>query len=162
MFGQVGFNYGAHVRGQSYTPGRWPILSIMILEIEITVRPEDITIQGHDEERLNEVSDFLKSTSTASVQIRDPQPVNTQCNEIEYMTLVAKALVEIRAGQYSKIVASRFVDLGRLVDMPATLLHGCRANTPARGYTLKHGGFQATGFSPELVIAVEKCMVVTE
>jgi len=28
MFGQVGFNYGAHVRGQRYTPGRWPILSI--------------------------------------------------------------------------------------------------------------------------------------
>jgi hypothetical protein len=28
IFGQVGFNYGAHVRGQSYTPGRWPILSI--------------------------------------------------------------------------------------------------------------------------------------
>jgi salicylate synthetase len=28
IFGQVGFNFGAHVRGQSYTPGRWPILSV--------------------------------------------------------------------------------------------------------------------------------------
>jgi salicylate synthetase len=29
IFGQVGFNYGAHARDQSYIPGRWPILSIM-------------------------------------------------------------------------------------------------------------------------------------
>jgi salicylate synthetase len=26
MFGHVGFNYGAHVRGQSYLPGRWDLL----------------------------------------------------------------------------------------------------------------------------------------
>jgi salicylate synthetase len=26
MFGHVGFNYGAHVRGQSYFPGRWDLM----------------------------------------------------------------------------------------------------------------------------------------
>jgi salicylate synthetase len=205
MFGQVGFNYGAHVRGQSYTPGRWPILSIskqsnfclsypellflwarsmsqssnshlvslyyemvcyslglVIPELEITVRPEGIILQGYDEELLTEVCDFLRGTSASSIQIRDTQPVNTQSNEVEYKGLVSKALKEIRAGKYSKVIASRFVDLDKLVDMPATLLHGRRANNPARSYTLNHGGFQATGFSPELVMAFQKGMVVTE
>lgn len=28
IFGQVGFNYGSHVRGQKYTCGKWPIVSL--------------------------------------------------------------------------------------------------------------------------------------
>jgi salicylate synthetase len=36
IFGQVGFNYGAHVRGQKYTPGRWPILSMSKKDISLS------------------------------------------------------------------------------------------------------------------------------
>jgi salicylate synthetase len=134
----------------------------VVPELEITVRPEGITVQGYDEELLTEVCDFLSGTCASSIQVRDPQPVNTQCNEEEYKVLVSKALKEIKAGKYSKIISSRSVDLEKLVDMPSTLLHGRRANNPARSYTLNHGGFQATGFSPELVMALQKGRVVTE
>jgi salicylate synthetase len=161
MFGHVGFNYGAHVRDQSYTPGRWPILSIMVPELDITVRPKNITVQGYDQQQLNEVCELLENTSTADFRVKDPQPVNTQdVNEKEYKMLVSKALAEIRDGKYTKILSSRFVDLHRLVDMPATLLHGRRASTPARSYIMNHGGFQAAGFSPELVMGVQDEMVV--
>lgn len=162
MFGQVGFNYGAHVRRQPYTPGRWPMLTIMVSELEITLSPENITLQGYDEQLVTEVSDFLKVQSPLNFLARIPQPVSTQQNEEEYKILVSKALKEIKAGKYNKIIASRFVDLDRLVDIPATLLYGRRANNPARSYILNHGGFQATGFSPELVMAFQKGMVVTE
>jgi len=134
----------------------------VVPELEIAVRPEGITVQGYNEELLTEVCDFLSGTSASSIQVRDPQPANTQSNEEEYKVLVSKALKEIKAGKYSKIISSRSVDLEKLVDMPLTLLHGRRANNPARSYILNHGGFQATGFSPELVMAFQKGKVVTE
>lgn len=56
IFGQVGFSYGAHVREQSYTPGRWPMLSIMVPELEITLRPEGVTIQGYDQHSMKSVT----------------------------------------------------------------------------------------------------------
>ena len=40
LFGQVGFNYGAHVRGQPYTPGRWPILSISKEPVSCVLYPD--------------------------------------------------------------------------------------------------------------------------
>ncbi len=162
IFGQVGFNYGAHIREQSYTPGRWPMLSIIVPELEITLRPEGVSIQGYDQQQLNEVCDFLKSTSMMPFIVREPHPVNTHVNEKEYKSIVSKALAEITDGKYNKVIVSRAVDLHNLVDMPSTLLHGRRGNTPARSYTMSHAGFQATGFSPELVMAVQNGIVVTE
>jgi salicylate synthetase len=134
----------------------------VVPELEITLRPEGITVQGYNEELLTEVCDFLSGTWASSIQVREPQPVNTQCNEEEYKVLVSEALKEIKAGKYSKIILSRPVDFEKLVDMSSTLLHGRRANNPARSYALNHGGFQATGFSPELVMAFQNGGVVTE
>lgn len=162
IFGQVGFNYGAHVREQSYTPGRWPILSMMVPELEITLRPDRVTIQGYDQQQLDEVCDFLKGTSLTPFRVREPHPVNTQVNEKKYKAIVSRALAEITDSKYDKVIVSRAVDLGSLIDMPSTLLHGRRGHTPARTYTMSHAGFQATGFSPELVMAVQNGIVVTE
>jgi salicylate synthetase len=134
----------------------------VVPEVDITLAPENITVQGYDEKFMTAVYDILKNTSFAPLRVRDPQPVDTNPNEEEYKVLVSQALKEIKNGKYNKVIASRVVDLHRLVDMPATLLHGRRANNPARTYTLNHGGFQATGFSPELVMSFNKGMVVTE
>jgi salicylate synthetase len=122
LFGQVGFNYGAHVREQSYTPGRWPILSMMVPELEIALRPDRVNIQGYDQKQLDEVCDFLKGTSMMTFRAREPQPVNKQVNEKEYKTIVSKALAEITDGKYDKVIVSRAVDLGSFVDMPSTVL----------------------------------------
>ena len=81
---------------------------------------------------------------------------------MRYKTSVASALSEIKSGLYKKIIVSRAVDLKERVDMPATLLRGRRANTPARTFCLNQAGFQATGFSPELVVSVDKGKVTTE
>lgn len=107
MFGQVGFNYGAHVRGQFYTPGKWPILNIMVPITEITLEPEQIIIQGYNEQQLSEVCKFLKSTLTTSFPARNPRPVNTQRHEEEYKTLVSSALSEIGAAAYTNVIVSR-------------------------------------------------------
>lgn len=95
-------------------------------------------------------------------RVREPRPINTHVNGKEFKTIVSKALAEIADDKYNKVIVSRAVDLGNLVDMPSTLLHGRRGNTPARSYIMSHAGFQATGFSPELVMAVQNGIVVTE
>jgi salicylate synthetase len=46
--------------------------------------------------------------------------------------------------------------------MPSTLRHGRSFNSPARSFLLKHGQFEATGFSPELVTFVENGIVTAE
>src|SRR4051794_13113886 len=61
-----------------------------------------------------------------------------------------------------KVIASRAVDLTEAVEMRATLLKGRRQNTPARTFSLNHEGFEATGFSPELVLCLENGKVTTE
>jgi hypothetical protein len=38
-------------------------VSIMVPELGIALRPDGVTIQGYDQQQLNEVNDFLKSTS---------------------------------------------------------------------------------------------------
>ncbi|KAE8450972.1 hypothetical protein EG329_005412 [Mollisiaceae sp. DMI_Dod_QoI] len=152
MFGQAGFNYGAHVRGQTYSPGRWPILSLMIPITEVTLEPDQINLKSRDEKHLSEVCDYIDKAVTYN--IRHPEPVNTQCHEKKYMNQVAQAVKEIKARQYTKVIMSRAIDLEKRVDIPATLLNGRRSNTPARTFALNHGGYQATGFSLELVVSV--------
>lgn len=46
--------------------------------------------------------------------------------------------------------------------MSATLLWGRRANTPARTFSFRHQGYEATGFSPELVMLLENGKLVTQ
>lgn len=160
IFGQAGFNYGCHVRNQDYPPGRWPIFSLMVPITEITLSASQITIQGHDEKVVTDACDWIKNAS--AVHVRDAQPLSTLQNEEEHKSNVRIVLKEIAAGEYTKIIMSRAVDLEGRVDMLAILYHGRRGNTPARAFTMNHGGFEATGFSPELVVAVENGKVVTE
>ncbi|PYH85649.1 isochorismate synthase/isochorismate-pyruvate lyase mbtI [Aspergillus uvarum CBS 121591] len=124
VFGYVGFNYAAHARGIPFTAGRWPLVSLMVPRIEISI--------------------------------------NTQDSAGEYLARVQTALAEIVEGKYTKVIPSRAVEIAGRVDMPATLLCGRRCNAPARSFSLSHGGYQATGFSPELVMSVKKGKVTTE
>lgn len=131
----------------------------MVPVTEITLSPGTIVVRAYNYRHMLEVCDFIKNTITCSVG--NPEPISTKQNEEEYRGLVAKVLEEIGQEKYTKLIPSRVVKIERRVDMPATLLHGRRANTPKRSYSLNQCGFQATGFSPELVIAVEKHHVIT-
>jgi len=37
IFGQVAFNYNAHITGQAYNSGTWPLLSLIIPCIQVTI-----------------------------------------------------------------------------------------------------------------------------
>ncbi len=82
-----------------------------------------------------------------------PHPVNKYVNEEECKTHDARAVAEIKDGQYTKFIASRAIDLDQRVDIPGTLLCGRRSNTFTI-FALSHPGFEACGFSTKLVVSV--------
>jgi len=89
--------------------------------------------------------------------------IDPQMNAEEYRERVGKAVEEIKQGKYVKVIASRALELDQEVDMPGTLLWGRRGNTPARAFCFSYRGYEATGFSPELVMSVTgSSKVITE
>lgn len=164
IFGQAGFNYAAHIRRQEFKPGQWPLLSLLVPSIDLTFRRDEITIAGFDDDRVRELHDFIHNhpANFDSARLKTTARIDTQENTEEYISRVEKALLEINKGHYVKVIPSRAVNIQDKVDMPATLLLGRRANNPARTFSLNHAGFQATGFSPELVMSVQEGKVITE
>ncbi|GCB22417.1 salicylate synthase [Aspergillus awamori] len=165
VYGHVGFNYAAHIRGLNYTPGQWPLLALMIPCIEVLIESERIKVTGHDTKEVLELCTLLKDTCRCHnppPTTHDIQPVDVDYNSIQYKTLVQKALSEIQQGYYTKIILSRPVSLPERVDMPSTLHCGRQSNTPSRSFSFRHAGYQATGFSPELVMSLDKGIVTTE
>lgn len=50
IFGQAGFNYAAHILGQEYTPGNWPLLALLVPRLELVLHRDTIILKGVDEE----------------------------------------------------------------------------------------------------------------
>ncbi|OQE26203.1 hypothetical protein PENFLA_c007G00108 [Penicillium flavigenum] len=161
IFGQVAFNYAAHIRGQPYRPGQWPLLSLLVPYNQVVIHRDVVTVTGSDDESVRELYNMIKLGGT----IPNPvylQTIDTDDNMGRYTARVARALSDIQRGQYIKVIPSRAIEIEGKIDMPATLLGGRRSNNPARCFSLSHAGFQATGFSPELVMSGQNGKVITE
>lgn len=89
--------------------------------------------------------------------------VDVSADPDDYRGRVAAAVADITAGRYEKVIMSREVAVDFAVDFPATYARGRAANSPARSFLMRCGGLSMTGFSPELVGAVDGSgTVVTE
>jgi anthranilate/para-aminobenzoate synthase component I len=72
----------------------------------------------------------------------------------DYQRAVRRAVGEIRARRFQKVILSRIVPVEEDIDFVGTFVAGRRGNTPARSFLLHLGGIEAAGFSPEIVICV--------
>ncbi|GKZ27868.1 hypothetical protein AbraIFM66951_005828 [Aspergillus brasiliensis] len=159
VFGQVGFNYSARCSGKAFVPGQWPMLSLMVPRMEVTIQRSKITLTSGDEQEIQKASDHIRSIVEADPTDNSAFPsfdnhVNLNVDAEGYQARVANAIADISEGKYIKAIPSRKVPLGFRVDILATLLHGRRANTPARTFSFNHHGIQATGFSPEVLLSI--------
>ncbi|KAJ5766035.1 uncharacterized protein N7511_003651 [Penicillium nucicola] len=163
VFGQAGFNYAAHVRGQSFNPGCWPLLALFVPRTELVLEPHTVTINGVHEE-VRDLYDLIhQNTMSLDVSLSPKvEPIDTLDTQGIYQDRVKRALADIAEGQYVKVIPSRALEVGQRINMPATLLSGRRSNNPARTFCLNHAGYEATGFSPELVMSMEDGKVMTE
>ncbi|KAJ5383365.1 hypothetical protein N7517_001276 [Penicillium concentricum] len=159
IFGQAGFNYAAHILGQKYASGNWPLLALLVPRLEIVLHRHMITLKGVDEE-VKALYDSIQNNTGVST-FQNVQCIHTE-DEGNYIARVENALSDISAGYYTKVIPSRTVEIPYKVNMLATLLRGRRSNNPARSFSLNHAGYQATGLSPELVVSVNNRRVTTE
>ncbi|KAK9553802.1 hypothetical protein V6Z79_007200 [Aspergillus fumigatus] len=148
IFGQVGFNYSARCSGAGLCPKS----------------VADATLKMMPMKQAERIKGILKSISLDNIYLpSDPGgAIDLTVDAGEYQARVANAIAEIAKGRYTKAIPSRKVPLDFRADMLATLLHGRRANTPARTFSLNHMGMQATGFSPEVLLSIEDGNVYTE
>lgn len=91
---------------------------------------------------------------------RQPEPV-VITDSPAYEQSVARALDQIHGGALEKVILSRRLKLNFKPDFVATWLLGREQNTPSRSFTLNLKGWQVSGFSPEIVMSVDKNRLVT-
>lgn len=133
---------------------RWPE-TLLHIDADGAVRPLNAGRWSHlfDAASLERALRTLDANDTATT-------VDVSADD-SYRETVARAVAEIRAGDYEKVIISRRVVLPTTPDLAATYLRGRRSNTPARSFVFELPGLGATGFSPELVVAVDADGVVT-
>ncbi|MGC5014301.1 salicylate synthase [Streptosporangium sp. DT93] len=90
-----------------------------------------------------------------------PSPVDVRSGGDGYRSRVARAVAEIGAGLYQKVIVSRRVPVPFPVDVVATYACGRAANTPARSFLFDLDGFRSAGFSPEVLVSVDEGGTVT-
>ncbi|PWY75769.1 salicylate synthetase [Aspergillus eucalypticola CBS 122712] len=168
IFGQVGFNYSARCSGQAFESGQWPMLNLIVPSVGVIIERSKVTITGDDDEDIRRVSEktesILEAELAEDIALSSPVEgkINLNVDAQTYQTRVANAIADISEAKYTKAIPSRKVPLDFRVDMLATLLHGRRANNPARTFSFNHNGIQATGFSPEVLLSINGDKAYTE
>jgi salicylate synthetase/mycobactin phenyloxazoline synthetase len=107
------------------------------------------------EERISPVPGGVPDRSGSEVGAREVDIAVREHDADRYRSAVAAAVAEIRGGRLDKVILSRVVPVSQDIDLPATYLAGRKANTPARSFLLRLGGWEVAGFSPEIVVRVD-------
>ncbi|WP_233617590.1 salicylate synthase [Actinomadura sp. WAC 06369] len=133
------------------TSGR--LAHLVVPRVEVRVRDGRAHITGVDADEIERVAKLVAAGGAPAPA--PASPVDVRVGGDAYRERVARAVADIGAGRYQKVIVSRRLDVPYPVDTVATYVRGRAANTPARSFLLDLGGFQATGFSPEVLASVD-------
>ncbi|MFC8568417.1 salicylate synthase [Streptomyces sp. NPDC057245] len=129
-------------------------------EIELTDTAAVLRADGPDA-----LDDLERRLHAAAASAGEPAAaraaVDLEEHADRYRTAVADAVRAIRAGELDKAIVSRTVSAPDGIDLPATYVAGRRSHLPARSFLLRHGGWEAAGFSPEIVARIDADGLVT-
>lgn len=145
-YGWIAFEFAA-----ARPAGR--LAHLVVPRTEVRIEAGAARVTGADPAEAEKVAALLAEPGEPAVGA--PSPVDVRTGGDRYRARVAEAVAEIGAGRYQKVIVSRRLDVPHPVDVVSTYVRGRRANTPARSFLLDLGGFQATGFSPEVLAGVD-------
>jgi len=143
-YGWVAFEFSCPQALRSQTR----LAHLIVPRLQVRATAGRAVVTGADAAEVEQVGRLLADPAPRPAPV--PSPVDVRTGD-DYRERVAKALEEIGAGLYQKVIVSRRLPIGFPVDVVGTFLAGRAANTPARSFLLDLDGFQATGFSPEVV-----------
>lgn len=150
-----------HLLNEEEKAGLVPLLHLCQPKIAVSLgKDRPVKIETDSPELERQVRKLLNSApvfpthAAAGVQITESPA---------YQHAVSGALNSIHKGELAKVILSRRLMLDFTPDFVATWLLGRRQNTPSRSFAMRLGGWQASGFSPEIVLSVDKHrQVITE
>ncbi len=146
-----------HGTGSNHDDPR-TLLRLHLPRIEVRLRTGTALLRALDPTDLTRLTACI-SDEDAMKSRAAPVPIVVTIDDDRdgdaYRSRVAAAVEEMHAGACRKVILSRAVDCETPLDMAAGYRLGRAANTPARSFLLRDGGFQAYGFSPETVVEVD-------
>jgi len=130
-----------------------PLAHLVVPELDVNIGDGRVTVRSTDRARMLRAWEVLGSATTPERGHHAPVDP-TAHGRLEYEAAVLAAIDELWRGELQKVVLSRPLPLDFPVDFLSTYVRGRRANTPARSFLVRLGGWEAAGFSPEVVLAV--------
>ncbi|SEE28700.1 salicylate synthetase [Amycolatopsis lurida] len=155
-YGWASFEWSHVLHGGTPSDPSEPLVYLAVPCREIRFSGDVATLRAEDESEVDELQGRLTRAIAAAGTTTPSEPLVIDDREdlFGYRDAVAKAVTEIRAGSLDKVILSRVVPVEKDLDFPATYVAGRRGNTPARSFLLRLGGWEAAGFSPEIVASV--------
>ncbi|MGL4305648.1 MAG: salicylate synthase [Mycobacteriaceae bacterium] len=160
IYGWIGFEFCAYsFSAERYLRSGQKLAHLIIPSIEILITKSSTEIIGGSESERQKIIDLIAESRSTTTYIATKVEIHS--DQTQYKNRVATAVREIHQGLYQKVILSRKVGVPYHVNIPATYQLGRKNNTPARSFLFRMNGLEAAGFSPELVVSVDKNGVVT-
>lgn len=147
-FGWAAFELGIEVDDPETV-----LMELIVPMVEVRFTRREALLLGFDHRFMNAAAEVLNTYQPAAGVELAPVPVEIGV-DAGYRDRVARTVEAIRSGALAKAIVSRRVQVPVPVDLPATLVRGRAANTPARSFLLQTEETAAVGFSPETVVEV--------
>ncbi|MFD5182802.1 salicylate synthase [Streptomyces sp. NPDC058372] len=152
----------AHAYHGGGTSGHGAVARFVVPEREIVLTPTTAVLRAGDPDALDALERRLcDATASAGEPTEARVPVDLEEGADRYRVAVAAVVRAIQAGEFDKAIVSRTVSVPEEISLPATYLAERRSHLPARSFLLRHGGWEAAGFSPEIVARIDAEGLVT-
>ncbi|MFC8390603.1 salicylate synthase [Streptomyces sp. NPDC057238] len=152
----------AHAYHGGGTTGDRALARFVVPEREIELTPTAAVLRADGPDALDALERRLHTAATSAGEPAAARvAVDLEERADRYRTAVADVVRAIRAGELDKAIVSRTVSVPDDIDLPATYVAGRRSHLPARSFLLRHGGWEAAGFSPEIVARIDADGLVT-
>jgi salicylate synthase len=134
-----------------------PVVHLVLPQREIRLFEDSVLLMAGSETELDGLHERLIAASIRAERPPEQGRVEIDLNgddAVLYHKAATDAIDSIRAGHLDKVILSRVVPVRQEIDLAATYLVGRKGNNPARSFVLNLGGWEAAGFSPEIVARV--------
>lgn len=147
-----------HLLSDEEKSGAVPLLYFCQPEVVVSLNKDATQIVSASPNLERQVRELLSAAPTQAVST----PANVEIpDNLFYRNAVSAALNSIHNRELEKVILSRKLALDFTPDFVNTWLLGRHQNNPSRSFSLNLAGWQASGFSPEIVVSVDSHGLVT-
>lgn len=153
-YGWTAFELAYAKSGDRDCIGDQRLLHLVVPQTEVRLDGRTALIRSADQEGLDTVVACLSGAVAGPAP--ESSPIDVRHGAARYQQAVADAVAAIHDDRFQKVILSRTFAVADDIDFVATYRAGRKGNNPARSFVLHLDDIEATGFSPEVVVAVDK------